>query len=92
MKDSGRAVLEEAKHAVEECSRRVLEVSLGTSGLSNLQRARLLDILLWASDISSGAHSRRRDPWGLTGNPEPRAQTEEKRQAKLRGWPSSITY
>lgn len=39
------------KAFVEECSRRALEVSLGCQNLDNLQRGRLLDILLWAGEI-----------------------------------------
>jgi hypothetical protein len=36
---------------VEECSQRALEVSLSCQDMSNLQRGRLLDILLWAGEI-----------------------------------------
>lgn len=36
---------------VEECSRKALDVSLQSSDLSNLQRGRLLDILLWAGEL-----------------------------------------
>ncbi len=36
---------------VEECSRKALEVSLQCQNLSNLQRGRLLDILLWAGEL-----------------------------------------
>jgi len=36
---------------IEECSRRALDVSLGCDGLSNLERGRLLDILLWAGEL-----------------------------------------
>ena len=36
---------------VDECSRCALEVSLKSGDLDNLQRARLLDILLWASGL-----------------------------------------
>jgi hypothetical protein len=36
---------------IEECSRRALEISLQREDLSNLERARLLDILLWASEL-----------------------------------------
>ncbi len=36
---------------VEECSRKALEVSLQCENLSNLQRGRLLDILLWAGEL-----------------------------------------
>src|SRR5438105_9001583 len=36
---------------IEECSRRALEISLQRDNLTNLERARLLDILLWASEL-----------------------------------------
>jgi len=36
---------------IEECSQKALEVSLQYENLSNLERARLLDILLWASEL-----------------------------------------
>jgi hypothetical protein len=36
---------------IEECSRRALDVSLQFEDLSNLQRGRLLDILLWAGEL-----------------------------------------
>src|SRR5215467_3922155 len=36
---------------IEECSQRALEVCLHSKNLSNLERARLLDILLWASEL-----------------------------------------
>lgn len=36
---------------IEECSRKALEVSLHRENLTNLERARLLDILLWASEL-----------------------------------------
>jgi len=36
---------------VEECSRKALDVSLQSEDLSNLQRGRLLDILLWAGEL-----------------------------------------
>ena len=39
------------KAFIEECSRRALEVSLQCQGLDNLQRGRLLDILLWAGEL-----------------------------------------
>ena len=41
----------EAKRVADECARGVLDVSLNAAELSNLQRARLLDVLLWAGDI-----------------------------------------
>ena len=36
---------------IEECSRRALEISLQRENLTNLERARLLDIMLWASEL-----------------------------------------
>ena len=39
------------KAFVAECSRRALEVSLQCRQLNNLQRGRLLDILLWAGEL-----------------------------------------
>jgi len=60
------ALSRQSRELVEWYSRRALEVSLGTSGLNNLQRARLLDILLWASDVCAGGDSRAGSPWGLS--------------------------
>lgn len=39
--------------AVNECAQRVLELSLRSTVLSNLERARLLDILLWSGDLTT---------------------------------------
>lgn len=36
---------------IEECSRRALEVALHCEEIDNLQRGRLLDILLWAGEL-----------------------------------------
>src|SRR5712664_4851355 len=36
---------------IEECSRKALDVSLQSENLTNLQRGRLLDILLWAGEL-----------------------------------------
>ena len=36
---------------IEECSRRALDVALHCDDISNLQRGRLLDILLWAGEL-----------------------------------------
>jgi len=36
---------------IEECSRKALDVSLHSENLSNLERGRLLDILLWAGEL-----------------------------------------
>ncbi len=36
---------------IEECSRKALDISLHSKNLTNLQRGRLLDILLWAGEL-----------------------------------------
>jgi hypothetical protein len=36
---------------IEECSRKALDISLHSEDLTNLQRGRLLDILLWAGEL-----------------------------------------
>jgi hypothetical protein len=36
---------------IEECSRKALDISLHSDNLSNLERGRLLDILLWAGEL-----------------------------------------
>jgi hypothetical protein len=46
--------------ALDECAQRALEISLSGIELDNLDRARLLDILLWSGDLSSARRMRRR--------------------------------
>jgi len=36
---------------IEDCSRKALDMSLHSKDLTNLQRGRLLDILLWAGEL-----------------------------------------
>jgi hypothetical protein len=36
---------------IEECSRKALDVSLQAQQITNLERGRLLDILLWAGEL-----------------------------------------
>lgn len=80
---SSSTISNKSREQVEYYSRRALEVSLGTLGLSNLQRARLLDILLWASDIAAGGDSRAGSPFGLSHAPgkanagSPSSETEQ---------------
>lgn len=38
---------------LDECARRALEISLSQIELNNLDRARLLDIVLWSGDLTS---------------------------------------
>ncbi len=37
----------------DECARRALDICMSAAILNNLERARLLDILLWCGDISN---------------------------------------
>jgi hypothetical protein len=36
---------------IEDCSRKALDISLHSKNLNNLERGRLLDILLWAGEL-----------------------------------------
>ena len=45
--------------ALEECAQRALEISLSEIELDNLDRARLLDILLWSGDLTSARRVQR---------------------------------
>src|ERR1041384_2562293 len=45
--------------ALDELARRALEVSFSRLALNNLDRARLLDILLWAGELTSNLRHRR---------------------------------
>jgi len=49
----GAAGLARAMCTLEECARRALEISLGELALNNLDRARLLDIVLWSGDLTT---------------------------------------
>ena len=44
---------------LDECARRTLEISLSERELSNLDRAKLLDILLWSGDLTSALRRKR---------------------------------
>jgi hypothetical protein len=37
---------------LDECARRALDICMNASALNNLERARLLDILLWCGDVT----------------------------------------
>lgn len=49
--EGGKTERSTLKAFVDECSRRTLEVSLSGQKMDNLQRGRLLDILLWAGEM-----------------------------------------
>lgn len=48
---SGHLNLAAIRAFVEECSRKALDISLHSENLTNLERGRLLDILLWAGEL-----------------------------------------
>jgi hypothetical protein len=50
-KHSESQELSQLKGSVEECSNRALIISLRFERLTNIDRSRLLDILLWSSDL-----------------------------------------
>jgi hypothetical protein len=43
----------EEQFLADECARRALDICMSGRTLSNLERARLLDILLWCGDVVS---------------------------------------
>jgi hypothetical protein len=47
----------EQLHVADECARKALDICLSKMILNNLDRARLLDILLWSGDIVSCSRS-----------------------------------
>ncbi len=48
---SGQMNIASLRAFIEECSRKALDISLHSENLTNLQRGRLLDILLWAGEL-----------------------------------------
>lgn len=48
-----RAITIEEALMADECARRTIDICLTSEHLNNLERARLLDILLWCGDISA---------------------------------------
>lgn len=60
--DYSSADLDSRKEFVEECSREALRVGLHGENLCNLQRGRLLDILLWAGDLFVSLRTRMAAP------------------------------
>lgn len=43
------------RESVDECLQKALEISMSIENLNNLQKSRLLDILLWAGELGSSA-------------------------------------
>ena len=53
------AALAALLYRLDECAQRALEISLSEFELNNLDRARLLDILLWSGDVTTEMRHRR---------------------------------
>lgn len=51
--DPASSITVEQALLADECARRTIDVCLKSDQLNNLERARLLDILLWCGDISA---------------------------------------
>ena len=63
--------------SVNSCLQGALDVSLRSASLSNLQKARLLDIMLWAGEYIHRAEERRFGENGVKQNPGQRALYEK---------------
>lgn len=64
----------EGQAELDECARRALEISFSRVVLNNLDRARLLDILLWAGDLTTALRHRRTAPPDLPGPAREKAE------------------
>ena len=65
----------------DECARRALDICMSAPILNNLERARLLDILLWCGDIAS-AHRPKNVPAEFKDAPTPYEKPVLKRHVK----------
>ena len=59
LSSSAASLTREQIAIVDECARRALDVSLNATVLDNLERARLLDILLWCGDVTDSLRTKR---------------------------------
>jgi len=67
----------EVRTRLDECARRALEIALRQIELNNLERARLLDILLWSGELSRELRQQR--------NPRERHIAKDSAEAELQG-------
>ena len=59
----------QARAFVDECSNQALNICLGSGTLSNLERGRLLDILLWTSELYALVRPSLKSPFGGASHP-----------------------
>ena len=76
--NSASCTAEELRVA-DECARKALDICLSKMILNNLERARLLDILLWSGDIVSGSG----ETTAAKGKDEDRARDERPQFRRL---------
>src|SRR5579859_2638264 len=81
---TGSPELSEELAELDECARRALEISFSRVELNNLDRARLLDILLWAGDLTTALRHRRTAPPEIPG-PSDGARAEFCGRGSVRG-------
>jgi hypothetical protein len=81
LKAATRPATDEQLQIADECARRTLDICMSKMLLNNLERARLLDILLWCGDVVSPKNV-------ASGRAELRRRYEE---SNLRGQTSSAT-
>ena len=71
------AALAALLHGLDECAQRALEISLGENELNNLDRARLLDILLWSGDVTTLLRQKRENIDSKRGGKQTRQELVE---------------
>jgi len=52
-------LIAEQMQVLQECARRALDICVNANVLNNLERARLLDILLWCGDVTDSLGAKR---------------------------------
>lgn len=52
-KETGTEWAAQQRLITDECARRALDICMGTRELNNVERARLLDILLWCGELEN---------------------------------------
>ena len=78
------AALAALLYRLDECAQRALEISLSEMELNNLDRARLLDILLWSGDVTTALRRRCGKAVHQRGGEESRQELVERTSAPRR--------
>jgi hypothetical protein len=75
----------------DECARRTLDICMSKMLLNNLERARLLDILLWCGDVVNPRKLISRPPEVIGRYEKPPSRQETSRSSSSRATSSSST-